>query len=42
MLQTKIEELSEKALKEFGKISTWVNNAGGLQMELRVILLRLL
>ena len=24
------EELSEKALKEFGKISTWVNNAGGL------------
>ena len=24
------EDLSEKALKEFGKISTWVNNAGGL------------
>ena len=24
------EDLSERALKEFGKISTWVNNAGGL------------
>ena len=25
-----IEALSEKTIKEFGKISTWVNNAGGL------------
>ena len=24
------EDLSERTLKEFGKISTWVNNAGGL------------
>ena len=31
------EDLSEKALKEFGKISTWVNNAGGSPMRMPII-----